>query len=129
MLRARAQAILAAGAALAALLVPVSALATTGTKTDLRATITITAKGTTWSPRIRNRHAATGTTLRVHVVNQGPGRHWFRLGSRQTKLLAKGASATFFYSFYKVGHVAWRSGPSKKLGSGTIPVHFPVTFH
>lgn len=130
MSRLRVYGLLVAGVTCVLLTIPLAALATTGTQTDLRATITITAKGTAWSPAKARRHSAsTGTTVRIHVVNKGPGRHWFRLGKRQTKLLAKGASETFFYNFSRPGHVAWRSGPQQNLGAGQITVRFPPSFH
>jgi hypothetical protein len=130
MSRSRVYALLVAGVTSVMLSVPLAALATTGTQTDLRATVTISAKGTAWSPaRARHHSATTGTTVRIRVVNKGPGRHWFRLGTRKTKLLAKGASATFFYNFTKPGHVVWRSGPQQNLGAGQITVRFPPTFH
>lgn len=128
--RSRAYALIVAGVTCVMLSVPLAALATTGTQTDLRAKVTITAKGTSWSPaRARHHSATTGTTVRIRVVNQGPGRHWFRLGTRKTKPLAKGASATFFYNFTKPGHVTWRSGPEHDLGAGVITVRFPPSFH
>jgi hypothetical protein len=127
--RPRAYLLLTAAVICVSLSEPLAASATTGTQTEFRVKITISAKGTSWSPPLGHHHATTGTTLRVQVVNEGPGRHWFRLGTRKTKLLAKGASATFFYNFIKPGKVAWQTGPGKGLGAGQVPVVFPPSFH
>jgi hypothetical protein len=130
MSRSRAHLLVITGMISVMLALPLAADATTGTQTDLHAKVTITNKGTSWTPATVRRHdARTGTTVRIQVVNQGPGRHWFRLGLRQTKLLAKGASATFFYNFTKPGHLVWRSGPEQNLGTGKITVVFPPSFH
>ncbi|HEY2651313.1 MAG TPA: hypothetical protein VGI50_05280 [Solirubrobacteraceae bacterium] len=130
MSRSRAQLLVTTGVISLMLALPLAADATTGTQTDLHAKVTITNKGTFWTPATAPRHSAkTGTTVQIKVVNEGPGRHWFRLGTLQTRLLAKGATSTFYYSFSKPGHVAWRSGPEQNLGTGKIAVVFPPTFH
>jgi hypothetical protein len=112
---------------------PVVALATTGTATDLHERVTLTAKGTTWKPKIVSyRHATTGTTVRFTIVNADSRRHWFQFGKYRTKLLKKGASEVLFYNFTRPVDVKWRVGPGKavsKTSSGKIVVVFPPHFH
>jgi hypothetical protein len=112
---------------------PVVAFATTGTATDLHERVTLTAKGTTWTPRIVSyRHATTGTTVKFTIVNRDSHRHWFQFGKHRTKLLKKGASQIFFYNFTRPVDVKWRVGPGKavsKTSSGKIVVVFPPHFH
>jgi hypothetical protein len=111
---------------------PVVASATTGTSTDLHERVTITATGTTWTPKIGNRKATTGTTVRFTVVNDAAAAHWFQFGTHRTKLLKKGASSLFYYNFTRPVAVKWQVGPGKskvKTYSGKIPVQFPPQFH
>ena len=130
-LRARVGAVVAMGACLMSA-TPVVALATTGTATDLHEKITITAKGTTWTPRVGNHPASTGTTVRFTIVNDDSHAHWFQFGKHRTKKLAKGASVRFFYNFTRPVPVKWQVGPGKAVSStssGQIKVDFPGHFH
>ncbi len=114
------------------LAVPVAASATTGTSTDLHEKITITAKGTSWSPKIGNRSARTGTTVKFTIINSDSHSHWFQFGKHRTPLLARGRSSKFFYNFTRPVAVKWLVGPGKPVSStssGKIPVEFPPTFH
>jgi hypothetical protein len=114
------------------LALPVAASATTGTSTDLHEKVTITAKGTTWSPNFGHRAATTGTTVKFTVINVDSSAHWFQFGKHRTKLLAKGRSVVFYYNFTRPVAVTWRVGPGKAVSatsSGKIPVDFPPRFH
>lgn len=128
---ARAGAVLATATCLV-MSTPVVAIATTGTATDLHEKVTITAKGTTWTPRVGNHPASTGTTVKFTIVNDDSRVHWFQFGKQRTKTLKKGASATFFYNFTRPVPVKWEVGPGKpvsKTSSGTVKVDFPGHFH
>jgi hypothetical protein len=112
---------------------PVAALATTGTNTDKRTIATISKKGVTFKPKLTTMKLTTGVTLRVHVVNELSGRHWFKFGTHRTKILRHGQAYTFYYTLDTPGNYVWKvelghlSG--KKGFHGTYVLPLPKHFH
>jgi hypothetical protein len=123
---------LTAGVAALALALPAGALATTGTQTDHKVKVTLTAKGVVWSPALAKLHPKTGMTFKFTILNQTTSKHWFSVGKRRSKVLPTGKTEVFFYFFAKPGTVPWVTG----LGSvravawhGGFKVTFPGQFN
>ncbi|MDQ1726730.1 MAG: hypothetical protein QOK14_775 [Frankiaceae bacterium] len=124
---------LSIGAALVltALTLPGAASATTGIETSVAVRVVLTDKGAVWTPALKKLHPDTDTTFEVKVVNKTAQAHSFRLGYRETKVLPKGASQFFYYSFHVVGRTAWqvRHGTPQGAGqSGVFNVKLPKAF-
>jgi hypothetical protein len=128
--RLRLPALLVCATALA-LAAPLVASATTGTGVTRPFRVTLTDKGVTWKPPLRTLDPIVGGRLRITFVNRASGSHWFRIGTRQTKLLPTSRSSLFFFTFTKLGPVAWRAGVGKvqSVGyHGFIRVRLPGSF-
>jgi hypothetical protein len=122
--------VLLAGAAVV-LALPAGASATTGTRTDHLVKVTLTDTGAVWSPALKKLHPNTGVTFKFTVINQASQGHFFKVGKRQTKLLAKGGRAVFFYSFVKPGKLPWLTGAGNVRAAsfhGVFKVTFPPHF-
>lgn len=91
--------------AAASLLVP-GAGATTGTEIVVPVKATLTDSGVRFVYRMRPN---TQTTFLVTVRNRSTSRRTFSLGFRKTRMLPRGTSQTFFYSFQRPGRAYWRS--------------------
>lgn len=89
-------------------MLPGAASATTGVETTLPVSVVLTDKGAVWKPALGKLHPDTNTTYEIKVVNKTTQAHSFRLGYRETKVLAKGASQFFYYSFHLVGPTRWQ---------------------
>jgi hypothetical protein len=129
--RARRVLCLAAGAALLGLAIPAGVSATTGTRTDKLVKVILTDKGAVWTPALKKLHPNTGVTFKFTILNQASQRHWFAVGTRKTKVLPKGGSEVFFFSFTKVGVLRWATGIGNVRGAsfhGAFKVVFPPHF-
>jgi hypothetical protein len=74
-------------------------------------------------------HPDTDTTYQVRVVNRTSARRAFRLGYRKTRLLAKGATEDFYFTFHAVGKIGWSAGDRKTpRSSGTFDVKLAKGF-
>lgn len=99
---------MAAALVVTALTLPVAASATTGIETSVAVRVVLTDNGAVWTPALKKLHPDTDTTFEVKVVNKTAQAHSFRLGYRETRVLPKGASQFFYYSFHLVGPTAWQ---------------------
>jgi hypothetical protein len=104
--------------ALVALAIPVAASATTGIETSVPVKVVLTEKGAVWTPPLKKLHPDTDTTFEIKVINKTAQPHSFKIGYRETKLLPKGASQFFFYSFHLVGPTAWLVKHGNVQGAG-----------
>jgi hypothetical protein len=86
----------------------------------------IGARATSSAPALEELHPDTDTTFEVKVINKTAQAHGFRLGYRETKVLPKGASQFFYYSFHVVGRTAWQVWHGTPQGAGQRGV-FTVT--
>jgi hypothetical protein len=110
---------------------PLGASATTGTGVTRPFRVTLTDKGASWKPALRTLDPIVGGRLRITVVNRASGSHWFRIGTRQTKVLPTSRSSLFFFTFTKLGRVAWRTGVGTVQSAGYhgfIRVRLPGSF-
>jgi hypothetical protein len=120
---------LVAGLAAAALALPLGASATTGIETSTSVRILLTDKGAVWTPALSKLHPDTDTTYEIKVVNQTTRPSTFKLGYRQTKVLRKGASQFFYYSFHAIGDIRWTAAAGKaKTDDGVFHVKLQKTF-
>jgi hypothetical protein len=129
--RTGALAALLLGLAILLLTAPLVALATTGTGVTRRFQVTLSDKGAAWKPALRTLDPIVGARLRVTVVNGASQPHWFRVGSRQTKVLTKGQKAVFFVPFTKLGKLPWTTGVGNVRAAayrGVIHVRLPTHF-
>ncbi|MEO9174164.1 MAG: hypothetical protein ABI317_01535 [Gaiellales bacterium] len=123
------KAVLVVGLAAAALALPVGASATTGIETSTSVRILLTDKGAVWTPALKKLHPDTNTTYEIKVINQTRKPSTFKLGYRKTKVLKKGASQFFYYSFHLVGETTWTAAAGKtKTASGVFHVKVQKTF-
>ena len=90
-----------------ALAIPLSASATTGIETSVPVRVVLTDKGAVWTPALSKLHPDTDTTFEIKVINKAAQPHSFKIGYRETKVLPKGASQFFFYSFHLIGKTPW----------------------
>jgi hypothetical protein len=115
-----------------AVAMPVAALATTGTDTDKRTVVTITKQGVSYRPALNKMKLSTGVTLRLHIVNKLPGRHVFRFGTHQTKVMPSGGAYTFYYVLDTPGKYRWkveRGNVKGKHFHGVYVLPLPNHFH
>jgi hypothetical protein len=120
---------LVVGLAAAALALPVGASATTGIETSTPVRILLTDKGAVWTPALSKLHPDTNTTYEIKVVNQTAKPSTFKLGYRKTKVLQKGASQFFYYSFHAIGDIKWTAAAGKaKTADGVFHVKLQKTF-
>jgi hypothetical protein len=120
---------LIAGVAAAALALPIGASATTGIETSTPVRILLTNKGAIWTPALSKLHPDTDTTYEIKVVNQSGKPSTFKLGYRSTKLLPKGQSQFFYFSFHAIGDVKWAAATATaKTSTGTFHVKLQKTF-
>ena len=122
---------MAAALVVTALTLPVAASATTGIETSVPVRVVLTDKGAVWTPALTKLHPDTDTTFELKVVNKTAQAHSFRLGYRETKVLPKGASQFFYYSFHLIGQTAWqvKHGSVQGAGhSGTFDVKLQKSF-
>jgi hypothetical protein len=128
--RVRLPVLLACVAALA-LALPVGASATTGAGVTRVFKVTLTDTGASWKPALRTLDPIVGGRLHITVVNRASASHWFRVGTRQTGLLPRSRSAVFFFTFTKLGRVAWLTGAGNVRSAGYhgfIRVRLPGSF-
>jgi hypothetical protein len=112
-----------------ALALPIGASATTGIETSTAVRILLTDKGAVWTPALSKLHPDTDTTYEIKVVNQTTKPSTFKLGYRQTKVLRKGASQFFYYSFHAIGDIRWTAAAGKaKTDDGVFHVKLQKTF-
>jgi hypothetical protein len=104
--------------ALVALMVPVSASATTGIETSVPVRVVLTDKGAMWTPPLKKLHPDTDTTFEIRFVNRTSQPHSFKIGYRETKVLPKGASQFFYYSFHLIGPTPWLVKHGDVKGAG-----------
>src|ERR1700712_647874 len=119
------------GLAAIALAAPLSSSATTGIDTSVPVRVVLTDKGTVWTPALTKLHPDTDTTYEIKVINKTAQAHSFRIGYRETKVLPKGASQFFFYSFHLIGRTPWlvKHGNVQGAGlKGTFNVKIPQSF-
>ena len=118
------------GLTAAALALPMGASATTGIETSTNVRVLLTDKGAVWTPALSKLHPDTDTTYEIKVVNQSAKPSTFKLGYRSTKLLPKGQSQLFYFSFHAIGDVRWTAatGPSRTTDSGTLHVKLQKSF-
>jgi hypothetical protein len=109
---------MAAALAVTAVTLPVAASATTGIETSVPVRVVLTDKGAVWTPALHKLHPDTDTTFEIKVINRTAQAHSFRLGYRETKVLPKGASQFFYYSFHLVGRTAWQVKHGSVQGAG-----------
>jgi hypothetical protein len=117
--------------AFVALAFPIAASATTGIETSLPVRVVLTEKGAIWSPALSRLHPDTDTTFEIKVINRSAEPHSFKIGYRETKILPKGASQFFYYSFHLVGRTAWQAkhGDVRAAGfHGTFRVKLQRSF-
>jgi hypothetical protein len=113
----------------AALAMPIGASATTGIETSMSVRVLLTDKGTVWTPALSKLHPDTNTTYEIKVVNQTTRPSTFTLGYRQTKVLQKGASQFFYFSFHAIGDIKWASAAGKaKTDNGVFHVKLQKSF-
>jgi hypothetical protein len=108
------------GVALAAvaLAFPVAASATTGVETSLPVRVVLTEQGALWTPALSKLHPDTDTTYEIKVINRSSEAHSFKLGYRETKILPKGGSQFFYYSFHLIGPIRWQAKHGHVQGAG-----------
>jgi hypothetical protein len=106
------------GLAAIALAAPLSSSATTGIETSVPVRVVLTEKGTVWTPALAKLHPDTDTTYEIKVINKATQAHSFRIGYRETKVLRKGASQFFYYSFHLIGKTAWQVKHGNVQGTG-----------
>ncbi len=112
-----------------ALALPVGATATTGIETSTSVRVLLTDKGAVWTPALSKLHPDTDTTYEIKVVNQSAKPSSFKLGYRSTKLLPKGQSQFFYFSFHVIGPVKWAATSGKARSSaGTFHVKLQKSF-
>ena len=119
------------GLAAIALAAPLSSSATTVIETSVPVRVVLTDKGTVWTPALAKLHPDTDTTYEIKVINKTAQAHSFRIGYRETKVLPKGASQFFFYSFHLIGRTAWQVKHGNVQGaghSGTLTVKLQKGF-
>ena len=109
---------MAAALVVTPLTLPVAASATTGIQVTVPVRVVLTGKGAVWTPALAKLHPDTDTTFEIKVINKTAQAHSFRLGYRETKVLPKGASQFFFYSFHLVGPTAWQVKHGTVQGAG-----------
>ena len=85
------------------LLAPLGASATTGIEVTVPVKVVLTDKGAVWTPALKKLRPDTNTTYEIKVVNKAAQPHSLKLGYRETRVLPKGGSQMFFYSFHLVG--------------------------
>jgi hypothetical protein len=95
------------------LALPVAAGATTGIETSTPVRVILTDKGAVWTPALKKLHPDTDTTYEIKVINRAAKPSTFKIGFRQTKVLPKGASQFFYYSFHLIGNVGWAAAPAR----------------
>ncbi len=108
-----------------------AAFATTGTGVTRKFQVTLTGTRAVWKPALKTLDPIVGARLRVTVVNGASQPHWFRVGTRQTKVLTKGKKAVFFVPFTKLGKVPWTTGIGNVRAAGyhgVIHVRLPTHF-
>jgi hypothetical protein len=121
--------VLVVALAATALALPIGASATTGIETSTSVRVLLTDKGAVWTPALSKLHPDTDTTYEIKVVNRAtrPGR--FKLGYRSTKLLPKGQSQFFYFSFHVIGPVKWTAtNGTVKSSTGTFHVKLQKSF-
>lgn len=114
-----------------ALALPLAASATTGIETTVPVRVVVTDKTVVWTPALSKLHPDTDTTYEIKVVNRTAQPHSFKIGYRETKVLPKGASQFFYYSFHLVGQTSWqvRHGKLPATGhSGSFTVTIQKSF-
>jgi hypothetical protein len=117
------------GLAAAALALPIGASATTGIETSTSVRVLLTDKGAVWTPALSKLHPDTDTTYEIKVVNQSAKPSTFKLGYRTTKVLPKGQSEFFYFSFHAIGDVKWAAASGKaKTSTGTFHVKLQKSF-
>jgi hypothetical protein len=117
------------GLAAAALALPVGASATTGIETSTPVRVLLTDKGAVWTPALSKLHPDTDTTYEIKVINKSAKPSTFKLGYRSTKLIARGQSQAFYFSFHAIGDIKWDAATtSAKTASGTFHVKLQKTF-
>lgn len=119
------------GLAVLILTIPVAASATTGIETSTPVRVVLTEKGAVWTPTVSTLHPDTDTTYEIKVINTTTQPHSFRIGYRETKLLPKGASQFFYYSFHLIGQTVWQVKHGNVQGaghSGKLVVKLQKTF-
>jgi hypothetical protein len=119
-----------AGAAVA-LAFPVASSATTGIETSLPVRVVLTEQGAVWTPALSRLHPDTDTTYEIKVINRSAEPHSFKIGYRETKILPRGASQFFYYSFHLIGRTAWQAkhGNVQRAGfQGTLQVKLQKAF-
>ena len=110
--------ILCVAVASVALALPVSASATTGIETSLPVKVVLTEQGAVWTPALSKLHPDTDTTYEIKVINRSAEAHSFKIGYRETKILPKGGSQFFFYSFHLIGQTTWQAKHGNVQGAG-----------
>ena len=117
------------GVVAAALALPIGASATTGIETSTPVRVVLTNKGAVWTPALSKLHPDTDTTYEIKVVNTSAKPSTFKLGYRTTKVLPKGQSEFFYFSFHVIGDVKWASASGKaKTSTGTFHVKLQKSF-
>jgi hypothetical protein len=112
-----------------ALVLAPAAGATTGIEVTVPVKVAITEGGVVFTPAATRLHPDTDTTYQVRVVNRTSARRAFQLGYRKTRLLAKGASEDFYFTFHAVGKIRWSAGDVKTpRASGTFDVKLAKGF-
>ena len=109
---------LALGLGACALALPLAASATTGIETSVPVRIVLTDKAVVWTPALSKLHPDTDTTYEIKVVNRTTQPHSFKIGYRETKVLPRGASQFFYYSFHLVGQTPWQVKHGKLPATG-----------
>ncbi len=105
------------GLAAAALALPVGASATTGYRDEHLCA------------HPAHRQGRRNTTYEIKVIDQTMKPSTFKLGYRKTKVLKKGASQFFYYSFHLIGVMKWTAAVGKaKTASGVFHVKLQKTF-
>jgi hypothetical protein len=114
------------------LALPVGAGATTGIETSTPVRVILTDKGAVWTPALKKLHPDTDSTYEIKVINRATKPSTFKIGFRRTKLLQKGASQFFYYSFHLIGNVGWTAAPARPKAAsafhGTLHVKLQKTF-
>lgn len=106
------------GVAAIALVLPFGASATTGIETTVPVRVVLTDKGAVWTPALKKLHPDTDTTFELKVINKTRQAHSFKIGYRETRVLRKGASQFFFYSFHLIGKTPWQVKHGNVKGAG-----------
>jgi hypothetical protein len=115
-----------------ALTLPLGASATTGIETSVPVRVVLTTNGAVWTPAVSKLHPDTDTTFEIKVINKTAEAHSFKIGYRETKVLARGASQFFYFSFHLVGPTVWQARHGKVQGSAfhgkfNVTVQHPFT--